>query len=86
MEDDDTHTHLEGGQSESGNLGLILKELRKFRKDTSQQQKRIREEINKTNTRIERRIDGTETQLQVAEDTVKELLHLQIHLDAKLTD
>lgn len=34
-------------------LGLILKELKEFRKDSSQQLKEIREEINKTNTRIE---------------------------------
>lgn len=31
-------------------------------------------------------IDATETRLQVAEDTVQELLHLQIHLDAKQMD
>ena len=45
--------------------------------------------MNKTNTRIEeaeKRIFATETRLQVAEDTVQELLHLQIHLDATLTD
>ena len=90
MEDDDgTHTRLEVDRRETGDLGLILKELREFRKDNNQQLKEIREEINKTNTRIEeaeRRIDATETRLQVAEDTVQELLHLQIHLDAKLTD
>lgn len=88
-DDDDTQSQLGAGQSETGDLGLILKELREFRKDSSQQLNAIREEINKSNTRIEeaeKRIDATETRLQVAEDTVQELLHLQIHLDAKLTD
>lgn len=90
MEDDaNTHMHPEIGQRESVDLGLILKELREFREDNSQQLKVIREEINKTSARIEeaeKRIDETETRLQVAEDTVQELLRLQIHLDAKLTD
>ena len=67
MEDEeDTCTHLGVGQRETGDLGLILKELREFRKDNSQQLKDIREEINKNNTRIEeaeRRIDVTETWL-----------------------
>jgi CHASE3 domain sensor protein len=60
-------THiLEVCQRDTGELGLILKELREFRKDNSQQLKDIREEINKNNTRIEeaeRRIDVTETWL-----------------------
>ena len=60
-------THmLEVCQRDTGDLGLILKELREFRKDNSQQLKDIREEINKNNTRIEeaeRRIDVTETWL-----------------------
>ena len=54
IEDDDgMHAHLKVGQRETGDLGLILKELREFRKDNSQQLKEIREEMNKTNTRIE---------------------------------
>uniref|UniRef100_A0A3Q2Y3G7 L1 transposable element RRM domain-containing protein n=1 Tax=Hippocampus comes TaxID=109280 RepID=A0A3Q2Y3G7_HIPCM len=88
-EDADAHTHLAAGQRESANMGLIMKELREFREDNSQQLNVIREEINKTSARIEeaeKRINETETRLQVAEDTVQELLHLQIHLDAKLTD
>ncbi|KAJ4939377.1 hypothetical protein JOQ06_028826 [Pogonophryne albipinna] len=67
-------------------MSLILKELREFRKDNGQQLKEIRKEINKTNNRIaeaEGRIEATETRLQVA---VTELLQLQVHLDAKLTD
>ena len=60
-------THiLEVCQRDTGELGLILKEQREFRKDNSQQLKDIREEINKNNTRIEeaeRRIDVTETWL-----------------------
>ena len=32
-DDDDTRSHLEVGQRETGDLGLILKELREFRKD-----------------------------------------------------
>lgn len=52
-DDDDTHTQLGAGQSETGDFGLILKELREFRKDSSQQLNAIREEINKSNTRIE---------------------------------
>ena len=51
MEDTDSDHGRE--QMEEAGLGLILKELRVFRKDNSQQLKEIREEINKTNTRIE---------------------------------
>jgi cytochrome b involved in lipid metabolism len=40
MEDEeDTCTHLGVGQRETGDLGLILKELKEFRKDNSQQLK-----------------------------------------------
>ncbi|KAK1880915.1 LINE-1 retrotransposable element ORF1 protein [Dissostichus eleginoides] len=84
--DDDTPTHLEEDQTGRADMTLILKELREFRKDNGQQLKEICEEINKTNTRIaeaEGRIEATETRLQVA---VTELLQLQVHLDAKLTD
>ncbi|KAI4814864.1 hypothetical protein KUCAC02_005046 [Chaenocephalus aceratus] len=87
--DDDTPTHLEEDQTGRADMCLILKELREFRKDNGQQLKEIRKEINKTNTRIaeaEGRIEATETRLQVAEEAVTELLQLQVHLDAKLTD
>lgn len=87
MEDTDPNHGQE--QMEEAGLGLILKELREFRKDNSQQLKEIREEINKTNTRIEeaeKRIDTAETRIQGMEEAVTELLKLQIHLDAKLTD
>lgn len=87
MEDTDS----DHGQEQMGEAGLslILKELREFRKDNCQQLKEIREEIKKTNTRIEeveKRIDTAETQIQGTEEAVMELLKLQIHLDAKLTD
>ncbi|KAI4817805.1 hypothetical protein KUCAC02_011181 [Chaenocephalus aceratus] len=87
--DDDTPTHLEEDQTGREDMSLILKELREFRKDNGQQLKEIRKEINKTNIRIaeaEGRIEATETRLQVAEEAVTELLQLQVHLDAKLTD
>ncbi len=70
-------------------LGVILKELREFRKDNSDQLQGICEEINKTNTKIaeaEDRIDTVENRIQVTEDIVPELLKLHIHLDTKLTD
>ncbi|CAM4721062.1 unnamed protein product [Leuciscus chuanchicus] len=66
-DDDDMHTQLGTGQRETGDFGLILKELREFRKDRSQQLNAIREEINKSNTRIEeaeKRIDATETRVK----------------------
>ncbi|KAK1891338.1 Calcium-dependent protein kinase 17 [Dissostichus eleginoides] len=87
--DDDTPTHLEEDQTGRADMSLILKELREFRKDNGQQLKEICEEINKTNTRIaeaEGRIETTEARLQVAKEAVTELLQLQVHLDAKLTD
>lgn len=87
-EDDDKQMHPDK-ERERADLSLILKELREFRKDNSEQLNGIREEITKTNTRIgeaEERIDAAENRLQVAEDVVTELLQLQIYLDAKLTD
>ena len=89
MEDSDTPTDCDGEQTEKVDLSVILKELRDFRKDNSQQLKGIREDIFKTNTRIaeaEERIDTAETRIQATEEAVMELLNLQIHLDAKLTD
>ena len=89
MEDNDTDSDHDQEQTEETGLTLILKELREFRKDSIQQLKEIREEVHKTNTRIkeaEKRIDTAETRIQAAEDAVTELLKLQIHLDAKLTD
>lgn len=74
-------------QVEETGLSLILKELREFRKDNNQQLKEICEEI--TNGRMEeaeKRIDTAETRIQGAEEAITELLKLQIHLDAKLTD
>ena len=77
-------------QMEEAGLGLILKEIREFRKVNSQQLKEFCAEINKANTRIEeaeKRIDTAETQgIQGTEEAVTELLKLQIHLGAKLTD
>ena len=86
MEDSDLD---HGPEQTEEAVTLILRELREFRKDNSQQLKGIREEIRKTNTRIEeaeKRIDTAESRVQVMEDAVTELLNLQIHLDAKLTD
>lgn len=87
MDDNEVQSDVE--QADSASLGLILKELKEFRKDNSQQLKAIRDEITKTNKRIEEaeeRIDAAETRIQTTEEAVNELLKLQIHLDAKLTD
>lgn len=83
---------LTGSDMEDGNsvnLSIILKELREFRKDNSQQLNDIHAEINKTNKRIEEaeeRIDEVETRTQATEEAVTELLKLQIQLSAKVTE
>lgn len=86
---EDTESDHSQKQMKEAGLDFILKEQREFRKDNSQQLKEIREEINKTNIsleEVEKRINTAETQIQGVEEAVTELLKLQIHLDAKLTE
>lgn len=71
------------------NLTTILKELREFRKDSSEQLKDIREDIQSVNKRIEEaeeRITEAETRIQASEDTLMELLKLHTQLHAKTVD
>ncbi|MEQ2289737.1 hypothetical protein AMECASPLE_036296 [Ameca splendens] len=87
MEDTDSDHGQE--QMDDEGFGLILKKMREFRKNNSQQMKEIRKEISKTITRIEEAekwIGSAKNRIQVAEEAVTELLNLQIHLQSKLTD
>ena len=71
------------------NAGLILKELRDFRKDNGEQLGAIRSELAKANTRIseaEDRIDLNETRVQSIEEVLSQLLKLQIQTENKLLD
>ncbi|KAK1884864.1 LINE-1 type transposase domain containing protein 1 [Dissostichus eleginoides] len=80
------------GQREEGNmanLDVILQELREFRQENSEQLRDIREDINKTKNRIdeaEERIAEAEERLESVEGAVSELLKLQTHMEARLTD
>lgn len=68
---------------------MILQELRDFRRDNKTQLDDIKEEITKTNTRLdeaEERISKTEDRIQNMEDIVAEVIKLQEHLEAKITD
>lgn len=70
-------------------LGIILKELREFRRDSNQQLNGIKEDINKMNKRVEEaeeRIDEAETRIQSTEDVLSQLVKLQVQMEAKLTD
>ena len=70
-------------------LGVILKELREFRRDSTQQLSSIKEDINKMNKRVEEaeeRIDAAETRIQSTEDVLSQLVKLQVQMEAKLTD
>lgn len=88
MEDDmQVDTDMESNRD--ANLGLILKELREFRKVSWQQLNGIREDINKIYKRVEEaevRINTAETWIQSAEDVLSELVKLQMQTEAKLTD
>lgn len=75
--------------SHDANLGTILRELREFRKDTSQNLSAIREDINMINKRMEEaeeRIDTAETRIQTSEEVLAELVKLQVQTEAKLID
>ncbi|KAI4801778.1 hypothetical protein KUCAC02_019649 [Chaenocephalus aceratus] len=80
------------GQREEGNmanLDVIVRELREFRQENGERLWDIREDINKTNNRIdeaEERIAEAEDRLESVESAVSELLKLQTHLEARLTD
>lgn len=76
-------------QSQDANLGTILKELREFRKDSSQKLIDIREDINKIYKRVEEteeRIEAAETRIQSSEEVLAELVKLQAQTEAKLMD
>lgn len=76
-------------QSYDANLGTILKELREFRKDSSQKLCDIREDINKINKRMEEaeeRKNTAETRIQSSEEVLAELVKLQVQTEAKLMD
>ncbi|KAJ4919448.1 hypothetical protein JOQ06_022222 [Pogonophryne albipinna] len=71
------------------NLDVILRELREFRQENGERLRDIREDINKTNNRIdeaEERIAEAEERLESVEGAVSELLKLQTHMEARLTD
>ena len=76
-------------QSGDATLGLILKELRDFRKDSNQQLIGIKEDINRIHQRMEEaeeRINTAETRIQSWEEVVSRLVKLQEQTEAKLTD
>ena len=82
-------TQEELAPSGDANLGLILKELRDFRKDSNQQLIGIKEDINKIHQRMEEaeeRINAAETRIQSWEEVVSGLVKLQEQTEAKLTD
>ncbi|KAK1904469.1 LINE-1 type transposase domain containing protein 1 [Dissostichus eleginoides] len=86
--DDDTQPD-DADPSGEAHITLILKELRDFRKDSSQQLNGIKEDINKINKRMEEaeeRIDAAETRINSWEEVVSGLVKLQVQTEAKLTD
>lgn len=77
-------------ESQDANLGIILKELREFRKDSSHRcLTDICEDINKIYKRVEvteERIDASETRIQSSEEVLAELVKLQTQTEDKLMD
>ncbi|CAJ1064770.1 hypothetical protein KUCAC02_013519 [Xyrichtys novacula] len=76
-------------QSQDANLGIILRELREFRKNSSQKLTDISDDINKIYKRVEEakeHIDTAETRIQSTEEVVAELVKLQEQTEAKLMD
>lgn len=89
MEDNTEQPVNDTEQDRDDNLSLILKELRKFRKVSSQQLKGVREDINKIYKRMEEaeeRINNAEERIQSSEDVLSELVKLHMQTAAKLTD
>lgn len=82
MEDDPEQLINDTEQDCDDNLSLILKELREFRKDSSQQLKGIREDINK----IYKRMEEAEERIQSSEDVLSQFVKLHTQTAAKLTD
>ena len=75
--------------SHDAKLGIILKELREFRKDSSQKLTDISEDINKIYKRVEEteeHIDAAETRIQSSEEVLAELVKLQAQTEAKFMD
>lgn len=68
---------------------MILKELRKFRRDNSDQPREIKEDIQKTNDQLEEaeeRIVGLEERSQNIESVMAEVLKLQMQWEERITD
>ncbi|KAK1902756.1 Enolase [Dissostichus eleginoides] len=77
--DDDTQPD-DADPSGEAHISLILKELRDFRKYSSQQLNGIKENINEINKRMEEaeeRIDAAETRIHSWEEVVLGLVKLQ---------
>lgn len=87
--EEDEHVDTDSELSHDVYLGVILKELREFRRDSTQQLNSSKEDIDKMNKRVEEteeRITTAETRLQSTEDVLAQLAKLQEQMEAKLTE
>lgn len=87
--EEDPQVDIAAEQSQEASLGLILAELREFRRDFSQQLNGLREDIKKIDKRMEEaeeRIESVETRVQSSEEVLTELVKLQTQTEAKLMD